>query len=234
MKINKKLTAISLSFAILLSSCASLSSSENSYDSTDTSTVSQNSSTTTANTSQSSYEEEDLSTTYDESLITKITLSKQTTMSGDGATADGQDVTIISGGTYYVLKGNLSDGQVTIKAGKNEKVITTLVSDTTNTLTDGSLNVTGNYNNGIRSKDDLILISGEITVKAKNNALKGKDSVQIKDGIYKLTTTAGDGIQSNNAKNSDKGYVIIDDGTFTIKWHSRRKQCDTAKCLFHH
>lgn len=126
-----------------------------------------------------------------------------------------------------------------------DKVITTLEADTTNTLTDGTdyqlaaddeidpdaaffskedlvingegeLIVNGNYNNGIRSKDDLVLISGTYTVTAKNNAIKGKDSVQILDGVYTLTTEEGDAIQSNNSDDEEKGFVAIDGGVFTI------------------
>lgn len=126
-----------------------------------------------------------------------------------------------------------------------EKVITTLASDTTNTLIDGSsytlaegetepdaafyskedlsingdgtLVITGNYSNGLRSKDDLVLAGGTIEITAKNNAIKGKDSVSILAGNYTLNTTEGDGIQANNLEDAEKGYVAIDGGTFTIQ-----------------
>lgn len=126
-----------------------------------------------------------------------------------------------------------------------EKVITTLASDTTNTLTDGSsytlaegetepdaafyskedlsingdgtLVITGNYSNGLRSKDDLVLAGGTIEITAKNNAIKGKDSVSILAGNYTLNTTEGDGIQANNTEDAEKGYVAIDGGTFSIQ-----------------
>ena len=126
-----------------------------------------------------------------------------------------------------------------------EKVITTLASDTTNTLTDGSsytlaegetepdaafyskedlsingdgtLVITGNYSNGLRSKDDLVLAGGTIEITAKNNAIKGKDSVSILAGNYTLNTTEGDGIQANNTEDEEKGYVAIDGGTFSIQ-----------------
>ncbi len=127
---------------------------------------------------------------------------------------------------------------------EGEKVVATLASGTTNTLTDGTsyilatdetepdatfyskadlvingdgkLVVEGNYSNGIRSKDDLILVSGEYEVTAVNNALKGKDTVAILDGTYNLTTTEGDGIQANNEEDADSGNVYIDGGTFNI------------------
>lgn len=126
-----------------------------------------------------------------------------------------------------------------------EKVITTLAADTTNTLTDGTsytfaegetepdaafyskddlsingegkLVIEGNYSNGIRSKDDLVLASGTYEITAKNNAIKGKDSVSIRDGNYTLTTSEGDGIQANNTEDATKGYIGIDGGIFTIQ-----------------
>lgn len=140
-----------------------------------------------------------------------------------------------------------------------EKIITTLADGTSNTLTDGTdyqlandeteydaaffskedlvingegeLIVNGNYNNGIRSKDDLILISGSYTVNAKNNALKGKDSVQILDGIYMLTTEEGDGIQANNSDDETKGFIAIDGGNFTITSGRDGIQAETAARL---
>ena len=44
----------------------------------------------------------------------------------------------------------------------------------------------------------------------QNNAIKGKDSVSIRDGNYTLTTSEGDGIQANNTEDATKGYIGID------------------------
>ncbi|MEK2534121.1 carbohydrate-binding domain-containing protein [Tetragenococcus halophilus] len=263
----KKRVVASLVIALFISACSpSSASTENSAD-TQTQT-SQSTSEDTADTSDTfgTYEEEDLNTEYDSDSST-VELSDNTE-EVEGVSVDGQTVTINQGGTY-VLSGELTDGQVVVNVNEDEKVhlvlndvtitnqqgpailveqaekvVTTLASDTTNTLTDGDdyqldgdetepdatfyskedlvingdgeLKVSGNYNNGIRSKDDLILVSGEYTVNAKNNALKGKDSVQILDGSYTLTTEEGDGIQSNNSDEEDKGYIAIDGGTFKI------------------
>lgn len=260
----KKIIVASLVITLFIGACSSNSSSESSADTQ----TSQSASEDTTDTSDTfgTYEEEDLNTEYDSDSST-IELS-DSTEEEDGMSVDGQTVTINQGGTY-VLSGELTDGQVVVNVNEDEKVhlvlnevtitnqqgpailveqaekvVTTLASDTTNTLTDGDdyqldadetepdatfyskedlvingegkLKVSGNYNNGIRSKDDLILVSGEYTVNAKNNALKGKDSVQILDGSYTLTTEEGDGIQSNNSDEEDKGYIAIDGGTFKI------------------
>lgn len=79
----------------------------------------------------------------------------------------------------------------------------------------GSLTVNANYNNGIQSKDDLLIRGGSITVNAVSDAIKGKDSVVVTDGT--ITVNAGsDGIQSNNDVDAEKGYVSIEGGTLNI------------------
>ena len=79
----------------------------------------------------------------------------------------------------------------------------------------GSLQVNGNYQDGIRSKDDLMVVSGTISVTAADDGLKGKDSVVIRDA--KLTVDAkADGIKSNNSTEEDKGYVVLEGGTYQI------------------
>lgn len=79
----------------------------------------------------------------------------------------------------------------------------------------GSLTVNGNYNNGIGTKDDLIIVSGNITVTAANHAIRGRDSVTVLDGT--LTLNAGnDGIQANNDEDAEKGWIELYGGTYVI------------------
>ncbi len=80
---------------------------------------------------------------------------------------------------------------------------------------EGTLNVKGNYNNGITSKDDLRIQSGTINVEAANHGLKGKDCVLVIEGTIKVTAE-GDGMKSTNSKDSDRGYVQIEGGTIDI------------------
>jgi hypothetical protein len=79
----------------------------------------------------------------------------------------------------------------------------------------GSLKVTANYNDGITSKDDLKIVSGDITVDAVNDAIKGKDSLGVKDGTITVTAD-GDGMQATNDVDADKGYIDIQGGTIDI------------------
>lgn len=81
----------------------------------------------------------------------------------------------------------------------------------------GSLSIQGNFEEGIRGKDGLTFLSGTYVIAAQNDAVKGKDFVEIAGGSFDLTTVSGDGIQSTHAEDEERGYVRIQGGDFTIK-----------------
>jgi lipopolysaccharide export system protein LptA len=197
---------------------------------------------------------------YDTSATT-IELGEETKVTGDGAEANGANVTITKEGTY-ILSGTVSEGQIRVAAEKEAKVqlvlngvevtcttdsplyvesadevVLTLADGTKNTFIDakdytgdgnaciyskedlaingsGSLIVTGNYNNGIGSKNDLEIISGNITVTALKNGLKGNDSVAIYTGTLNLTS-GKDAIKSDTEDDAAKGYVYIENADIT-------------------
>ena len=91
----------------------------------------------------------------------------------------------------------------------------------------GTLNITGNFQHGIRSQDTLTINSGVINVKAAGDALRGRDAVVIENGTFSLTA-GGDGIQSNNDADAKLGYVTINGGTFTINAGDDGIQAETA------
>lgn len=72
----------------------------------------------------------------------------------------------------------------------------------------GSLKITGKFNNGIQTKDHLKILGGNISVNCTNDAIKGKDSVTIAGGNLELKA-GGDGITSSNADVDGTGYVNI-------------------------
>lgn len=80
----------------------------------------------------------------------------------------------------------------------------------------GKLNVTGNYQDGIVSKDDLKIWNGNITVNAMNNGIKGKDSVRVIDG-YITIKAENDGIKTTNDTEEAKGYILISGGNIKIE-----------------
>ena len=91
-----------------------------------------------------------------------------------------------------------------------------IYSDADLTITgSGSLTVNANYNDGITSKDDLYILSGNITVTSKDDALRGKDSLTVAGGTIKVTS-GGDGLKSDQDSDTTKGYVNITGGTIEI------------------
>ena len=137
---------------------------------------------------------------------------------------------------------NLVNAPVYVK--KAEKVVLVLADNSTNVLTDaanytydvpadeepsaavfsksdltifgnGSLNVTGNFGDGIVSKDGLIVKSGNITVKSADDAIRGKDYLVINDGKITIDAKA-DGLKSSNDGDAALGYVVIDKGDIII------------------
>lgn len=281
-KITKK-TLFYTGMLVLLAGCSTettgQSSNQTTTDATNTSTYqTTNSSEQTTETKYGNYKNEDFDASYDESNAAVISFSKsEATVKGEGVTTSEGLVTISSGGTY-LLSGSF-EGQVVIDAGEEtvhlvlngvsiknptssaiyvkqaDKVITTLASDTKNSLEDGSdynlsseedepdatffskddltingtgeLTVKGNYNNGIRTKDDLVIVSGTITIDAVNNALKAKDSLSIAGGTFDLSAASGDAIQVNNTEDTEKGWIGIDGGTFSIQAGNDGIQAET-------
>jgi hypothetical protein len=80
---------------------------------------------------------------------------------------------------------------------------------------DGSLKVDAKYKNGIVSKDDLKIQSGNITVSSVGDGIKGKDSVVVTGGNL-VVNSGEDGIKSTNDEAADKGYVLIEGGKINI------------------
>ena len=75
----------------------------------------------------------------------------------------------------------------------------------------GTLNVNGNYNNGIGCKNDLRIKDCTLNVTGVNNILKGNDSVEIENANVKLSG-GEDAIKSDTADRTDKGYILISAG----------------------
>lgn len=72
----------------------------------------------------------------------------------------------------------------------------------------GKLTVKGNFQNGIQCSNDLKIKNGDITVVAKETAIKGKQSLEISGGILDVTST-GKGLMSDTT-------ITVEGGTFKI------------------
>ncbi|MDO5382567.1 MAG: carbohydrate-binding domain-containing protein [Eubacteriales bacterium] len=122
-----------------------------------------------------------------------------------------------------------------------KKVIITLADNTINSLTDslrktvesedyssalysksdlvfngtGTLNISASYRNGIKSTDDLIIVSGTFNINSVEDGIIGKDFVGIKNGT--ITVNSGcDGIKSTYDTDTSKGNIVIEDGDMDI------------------
>lgn len=91
----------------------------------------------------------------------------------------------------------------------------------------GALTVTARYNNGITSKDDLVIVDGLITVTAVHDGIRGKDSISVRGGTITVTA-GGDGLKANNDTDTDKGWIALDGGTFIIEAGNDGIQAETA------
>ena len=143
---------------------------------------------------------------------------------------DGADITNESGTALFVKQADkcfvtlasgsansLTDGSSYTLAEGEDGPDATLYSMCDLTLQgSGSLTVTGNYNDAVKTKDDLVITGGTYNVTAKGDGFMGKDSVKVLDGILTVKATEGDGIKSNKDDDESKGFVSIDGGTITI------------------
>lgn len=80
---------------------------------------------------------------------------------------------------------------------------------------DGELVVTGNYNDGIASKDGLAIEAGTISVIAADDGIRGKDYVIVDGGNIEVEA-GGDGIKADNDEEADRGYVQMNGGVVSI------------------
>lgn len=79
---------------------------------------------------------------------------------------------------------------------------------------DGSLTVNGGGNDGITSKDGLVIVGGSIDVTAADDGIRGKDYLVVRGGTLDVTAV-GDGLTSDDDA-AGAGYVSIEGGTVTV------------------
>ena len=240
-KQSKMSILVSLAVIGMLAGCQTTSS--ETAQSAESSTTSDSSTTTSTIDYDLEFSSDDLEVGYEEADLTTIKLADdQSTTSGEGASVDGNALTITAGGTY-LISGTLSDGQIKVTAADTEevhlildgvdvtsstsapllieeaeKVFVTLAEGSENTLTDkaGSTATIG-------TGDDATTIDGTIFSKA-DLTLNGSGSLTINGnmnhGIVSkddLTIVSGTyQITANGQGLSGKDSVKIKDGTFTL------------------
>lgn len=112
--------------------------------------------------------------------------------------------------------------------GANEPDAAIFSADSLTINGSGSLQVFGNYNEGISCKDDLVITDGTLNITSVGNGIKDKDYVAIAGGD--ITITAGaDGIKSDNTEDAACGFVYVQDGSITV---SAQEDCIQAETDF--
>lgn len=79
----------------------------------------------------------------------------------------------------------------------------------------GSLDVSGNANDGIVSSDGLVILDGTITVDAVDDGLRGKDYLVVRGGTLDVTA-GGDGLKSDNEEDETRGFIDLEGGDITV------------------
>lgn len=91
----------------------------------------------------------------------------------------------------------------------------------------GSLTINGNYNDGIRCKDDIVITGGILDITAASDGIKGKEYVAAAGGT--VTVNSGqDGVKSTNKTDISKGFIYICGGIFNITAAQDGFQAETS------
>ena len=147
--------------------------------------------------------------------VVRLILDNASITNSDGAAIDAESAneTIIY--TEAGTTNTVADGS-TYAATGTEDPDAALYARTDLTLAgEGTLNVTGNYGDGIASGDGLTIAGGTVKVTAADDGIKGKDYVDILGGTIDVTATS-DGIKATNDTDAERGWVRLLDGTVTI------------------
>jgi hypothetical protein len=110
----------------------------------------------------------------------------------------------------------LADGSAYQNQADGEPNATLFSKSDLSIIGDGTLNITGNYLDGIASKDGLIIKSGTYNITAEDDGVRGKDFLVVHNGTLTIDA-GGDGLKSDNDKNTSAGFILIDTGVFDIQ-----------------
>ena len=79
----------------------------------------------------------------------------------------------------------------------------------------GSLTVNANYNDGIASKDGLVLKDAAINVSSADDGIRGRDYIIVNDARI-IVNAVGDGLKSDNDEDAARGYILINGGYLKV------------------
>ncbi|TDT15642.1 uncharacterized protein DUF4353 [Ilumatobacter fluminis] len=118
--------------------------------------------------------------------------------------ADGTTNQLTDGATYSFPDADTDEPNATLYSAADLTIAGT-----------GELVVEANYNDGITSKDGLVIESGTISVVAADDGIRGKDYLIVEGGTITVDA-AGDGFKADNEEDAERGYVLVADGVIGI------------------
>ena len=136
--------------------------------------------------------------------------------------ADKAVLHLVKGTTNVVEDGNGNHLFVKVNGAQDTAKAAIYSRDDLNIKGAGTLTVKGKFKNGIQCSNDLKIKNGDITVVASDDGIKGKGSLEISGGTLNITAKAGDGLESDECVEDNrgafkdtvagKGYVEISGG----------------------
>ena len=118
--------------------------------------------------------------------------------------ADGTQNTISDGRDYVLANPETDEPNATIFSAADLTISGS-----------GALTVYVKNNDGITSKDGLVLAGGTISVQAVDDGLRGKDYLVVEDGVISVEA-GGDGLKADNAEDATKGFISVEAGVLNI------------------
>ncbi len=79
----------------------------------------------------------------------------------------------------------------------------------------GSLIINANYNDGLASKDGLVINGGNLSIYAVDDGIRGKDYLVVKTGTITINA-GGDALKADNDSDPTMGYILIEDGSINL------------------
>ncbi len=155
-----------------------------------------------------------------------------TIIAGEDAIKATEEINISGGLITITAEGE--DGYDGIQVGETEETVTdnvtqkTIIIPGTLTISGGNINIINVSDDAITSNHNIYITGGTIIGKSQSDFLKAYNIVYITNGSFNIESV-NDAIQSGNAltdtetngevvsTNYTDGYVVIEDGDFTLK-----------------
>ncbi|MCR4746070.1 MAG: carbohydrate-binding domain-containing protein [Lachnospiraceae bacterium] len=116
-------------------------------------------------------------------------------------------ITLVEGTDNYITDAR--------EEGSDENITAAIYSKSDLTITgSGSLTIEAGMNDAIKSKDNLVVSSGTVSVNSVDDGIIGRDSLEIDGGdIY--VNAGGDALKTSNNDDSNSGKFVMNGGNVT-------------------